>query len=113
MQCGRVTRGAAACLRSGPHAYTESAPLPRGRGAARPEKAMAVIVIKDLTESVDLDREAMTAILGGSRSGGAAGRGWHGLRRRGPSRLAAYPQGWPANPHVRPLERIEGKLPRK
>ncbi|CAG9174220.1 MULTISPECIES: hypothetical protein [Cupriavidus] len=74
---------------------------------------MAVIVIKDLSESIDLDRDAMTAILGGSRSGGAAGRGWHGIRQRGPSRLVTYPQGWPANPHVRPLERIEGKLPRK
>jgi hypothetical protein len=74
---------------------------------------MAMIVIKDLTENVDLDREAMSAILGGSRSGGASERVWHGLRQRGPSRLVSYPQGWPANPHVRPLERIEGKLPRK
>lgn len=29
---------------------------------------MATILIKDLTESVDLDREAMTRILGGARS---------------------------------------------
>jgi hypothetical protein len=29
---------------------------------------MAVIVIKDLSENMDLDREAMTAILGGSRT---------------------------------------------
>jgi hypothetical protein len=29
---------------------------------------MSVIVIKDLAESMELDREAMAAILGGSRS---------------------------------------------
>lgn len=28
---------------------------------------MANIVIKDLTESIDLDRQAMTAVIGGSR----------------------------------------------
>jgi hypothetical protein len=31
---------------------------------------MATIVIKDLAESIDLDREAMTAITGGARTGG-------------------------------------------
>ncbi|CDY74747.1 hypothetical protein BGLT_03689 [Caballeronia glathei] len=30
---------------------------------------MAVIVIKDLADSLDLDREAMTAIVGGARTG--------------------------------------------
>jgi hypothetical protein len=30
---------------------------------------MATITIKDLTESVDLDRRAMTAITGGARTG--------------------------------------------
>jgi hypothetical protein len=31
---------------------------------------MASIVIKDLPESIDLDRQAMTAILGGARARG-------------------------------------------
>lgn len=31
---------------------------------------MAKIVIKDLTESVDLDRKAMLAVIGGARSRG-------------------------------------------
>jgi hypothetical protein len=30
---------------------------------------MALIVIKDLADSLDLDREAMTAIVGGARTG--------------------------------------------
>ena len=30
---------------------------------------MATIVVKDLTESIELDREAMTAITGGARTG--------------------------------------------
>jgi len=34
------------------------------------EHAMARIVIKDLTESVDLDRAAMIAIMGGARTPG-------------------------------------------
>ncbi len=40
---------------------------------------MAVIVIKDLTENMDLDREAMTAITGGARTAG--GRHWQAHRR--------------------------------
>lgn len=31
---------------------------------------MATIVIKDLTESIDLDRKAMLAVIGGARSRG-------------------------------------------
>jgi len=34
---------------------------------------MATIVIRDLTESSELDRQAMQAIAGGSRLGGAGG----------------------------------------
>ena len=72
---------------------------------------MAVIVIKDLPESIDLDSEAMTAILGGGRT--SAGRGWHGLRQRDAARLATYPEGWPDKPVVTQQERPAGKLPRK
>lgn len=31
---------------------------------------MATITIKDLTESIDLDRKAMLAVIGGARSSG-------------------------------------------
>ena len=34
------------------------------------EHAMATIVIQDLAESVDLDHQAMTAIIGGARARG-------------------------------------------
>ncbi|WP_439683093.1 hypothetical protein MNJPNG_13160 [Cupriavidus oxalaticus] len=72
---------------------------------------MAVIVIKDLSDSMDLDRQAMTAILGGGRTAG--GRGWHGLRRSGPARIVDYPGGLPGNRHVMPREVPLGRLPRK
>jgi hypothetical protein len=46
---------------------------------------MASIVIKDLTESTELDRQAMLAIAGGSRlragSGGTAGAAHPVIRR--------------------------------
>ncbi|KWR81861.1 hypothetical protein [Cupriavidus sp. IDO] len=72
---------------------------------------MAVIVIKDLPDSVDLDKEAMTTILGGGRTSGA--QGWHGLRRTSATRIVDYPGGLPGNRHVMPQERPLGKLPRK
>lgn len=76
---------------------------------------MAVIVIKDLTESMDLDREAMTAITGGARAPG--GRHWQ-AHRLAPARLIQYPQGFPGKPpeaaaQVAGQERVTGKLPRK
>jgi hypothetical protein len=55
------------------------------------ENMMSTIVVKDLTESVELDRKAMTAITGGSRTRGrmpfpgpAASQG---------NRLIDYPPG--------------------
>lgn len=52
---------------------------------------MATIVIKDLPESVDLDRQAMLAIAGGARFRGRAGKAerpaLHGTR------LFVYPAG--------------------
>ena len=51
---------------------------------------MATIVIKDLTDNTDLDREAMAAITGGARSRGAAGMG----RMPTPgTRIVDYPAG--------------------
>ena len=49
---------------------------------------MATIVIKDLQESTELDRQAMQAIPGGSRfrTGGA------GLQRQAPRKLRLFDQ---------------------
>ena len=55
---------------------------------------MATIAIKDLAESVDLDRRAMTAIIGGARIGTHAGV----IAQPVPaaSRVVDYPPGFPA-----------------
>jgi hypothetical protein len=57
---------------------------------------MAVIVIKDLPESVELDREAMAAIVGGARGGGS--QSWPPQRRTMLARLIQYPAGFPGTP---------------
>ncbi|MBB3012066.1 hypothetical protein [Cupriavidus alkaliphilus] len=72
---------------------------------------MAVIVIKDLPDSMDLDRQAMITILGGGRTAG--GQAWHGLRRPGAVRIVDYPGGLPGNRHAMPREAPLGRLPRK
>jgi hypothetical protein len=51
---------------------------------------MASIVIKDLSESIDLDRQAMTAITGGARV-----RGRTILRS---TRIIQYPPGFDRTP---------------
>ncbi|MBI2275952.1 MAG: hypothetical protein HYU74_01230 [Dechloromonas sp.] len=55
---------------------------------------MTTISIKDLPESVVLDREAMLAITGGARSGGSQ----HFSGRPGPgtNRVSGYPAGFSA-----------------
>jgi len=55
---------------------------------------MARLLINDLTDSVELDREAMTAIVGGARIGTR-------LTRAAPlvpvaARVVEYPPGFPA-----------------
>ncbi|SAL10168.1 hypothetical protein AWB67_00002 [Caballeronia terrestris] len=50
---------------------------------------MAVIVIKDLADSLVLDREAMTAIVGGSRTG--AHPGFRARPHASGNRLFNYP----------------------
>ncbi len=99
---------------AGPLAYTESGPrlpwrrptgaIPAGRGKARMlEIAMAVIVIKDLSENMDLDREAMTAIIGGARLAGSYR--WQAHRRPTLTRLVQYPEGFPGTSQVAGQER--------
>jgi hypothetical protein len=51
---------------------------------------MAIIVIKDLSDSIDLDRQAMLAISGGARSG----RPWQTLAGLSQDkRIVDYPPG--------------------
>jgi hypothetical protein len=55
---------------------------------------MATIVIKDLTENIDLDRQAMASIIGGARA-----RGRYIPRRTvaSTSRIVNYPRGFAGN----------------
>jgi hypothetical protein len=55
------------------------------------ENTMSTIVIKDLSESVELDREAMVAITGGSRIGGRQPFVGRQLRSKG---LVTFPKGF-------------------
>ncbi|REE91760.1 hypothetical protein [Cupriavidus plantarum] len=54
---------------------------------------MAVIVIRDLSENTDLDREAMSAIMGGARAAGSPR--WQSSRHAHLTRLIQYPRGIP------------------
>ncbi|WP_297352832.1 hypothetical protein [Paraburkholderia sp.] len=53
---------------------------------------MAIIAIKDLPDSVELDRQAMAAIVGGARSGAQYGSLLQ--QAPNPTRLIDYPQGF-------------------
>jgi len=55
---------------------------------------MATIVIKDLTESIDLDRRAMTSIIGGART---RGRYIPARTTGGINRIVNYPRGFAGN----------------
>jgi hypothetical protein len=62
---------------------------------------MSRLVIKDLPESVELDRAAMTAIVGGARTGGrffgAVAQAWPaGGANPAASRVIDYPKGFAA-----------------
>lgn len=57
---------------------------------------MASIVIKDLTENVDLDRKAMLAISGGSRTRGRQASLEHRVFHH--PRVIDYPAGFTRNP---------------
>jgi hypothetical protein len=53
---------------------------------------MTIIVITDLAESVDLDRQAMVAIAGGARTGGRAPLAANAQFRS--TRVVNYPTGF-------------------
>ena len=55
---------------------------------------MTTISIKDLPESVTLDREAMLAITGGARSGMSSN--FSGRSMSGSERVIVYPPGFTA-----------------
>lgn len=55
---------------------------------------MSKLVIKDLTDSVELDREAMAAIVGGARIG--ARQSGAVQPAPGSLRVVEYPPGFPA-----------------
>lgn len=55
---------------------------------------MGTISIKDLPESVALDREAMLAIIGGARSG--VNLNFSGRSMPGSERVIVYPPGFSA-----------------
>ncbi|MGF6722025.1 hypothetical protein P3T43_001372 [Paraburkholderia sp. GAS41] len=59
---------------------------------------MPTIAIKDLPDSVELDRQAMTAIVGGARSGARYGSLLQ--PSSGPTRLVEYPQGFHSMPQL-------------
>jgi hypothetical protein len=55
------------------------------------DASVATIVIKDLSDSTELDRAAMQAIVGGTRNGGRPWRPEAGTT--GPARIIDYPPG--------------------
>ena len=58
---------------------------------------MAIIVIKDLSENIDLDRQAMVAITGGARTRGRqpyAGRQLAGRSILRDTRIVDFPAGY-------------------
>jgi hypothetical protein len=55
---------------------------------------MTTIAIKDLPDSVELDRQAMAAIVGGARNGARYGSLLLPASR--PTRVVDYPQGFPS-----------------
>lgn len=65
---------------------------------------MATIVIKDLQESVDLDRQAMTAITGGARNRARQPLPAQSILRS--TRIVNYPPGFPRST-------LTGNVPRK
>ena len=64
---------------------------------------MSNILIKDLAESVDLDREAMTAITGGARV--RASQAYGERATLVDSRIFSYPMGLAR----KPLEKTQGR----
>jgi hypothetical protein len=61
---------------------------------------MATLAIKDLPDSVELDRQAMAAIVGGARSGARYGSLLQPASA--PTRLFDYPQGFSSTRQLAP-----------
>jgi hypothetical protein len=67
---------------------------------------MATITIKDLPESIDLDREAMHAVIGGARGGNR--QAYQLQKAFGNIRIVDYPPGV-----KRSLQPVKDLLPRR
>jgi hypothetical protein len=76
------------------------------------DQAMATIVIKDLQESIELDREAMHAIAGGSRAG-ARPAIFPGRSMSRPTRIFSYSGGFTSIPQTDAGRRSAGRKPLK
>jgi hypothetical protein len=70
------------------------------------ERFMATIVIKDLPENVDLDREAMLAIVGGARLQG--GHHFRARRMSGGARVVTFASGGTAPAATSPAKPRSG-----
>ena len=68
---------------------------------------MSIIVIKDLQESVDLDRQAMVEITGGARTGGRHAVIESTTFRS--ARIVNYPAGFSPEPLVNANRQSAGK----
>jgi hypothetical protein len=66
---------------------------------------MATIAIKDLPDSVELDRQAMIAIVGGARSGARYGSLLQ--LASSPTRVVDYPQGFPSTRQAVPAAKAK------
>jgi hypothetical protein len=67
---------------------------------------VAKITIKDLSDSTELDRAAMQAIVGGARNGG---RPWQPEPApSGPARIIDYPPGMPGGRPAAPKRNARG-----
>jgi hypothetical protein len=72
---------------------------------------MATIVIKDLPDSVDLDREAMLAITGGARTRGRQTYLGQGMART--TRIVNFPTGFATGTATTARTRTTGNAPKK
>jgi len=71
---------------------------------------VATIVIKDLSDSIELDREAMLSIIGGARSGG---RPWQaGTLVASDKRIVDYPPGMGRSASPRKVSRPKTGSPK-
>jgi hypothetical protein len=75
------------------------------------DQAMAIIVIKDLPDNINLDHEAMVAITGGARIRGRSSFPGRTIFRS--SRIVAYPAGLASNPLVDANRQSTGNKPLK